>query len=191
MYVIFEGIDTSGKSTQINLLSEKNPDFIITKEPGQTKLGLHVREIILHSHSISKKAEFFLFLSDRAEHFEKVIKPNLHKTILSDRGFISGIAYALANENELDLDFLLKANKYALSDTLPQKIVFFKTTKELLEKRFAKKQSDNIEKRGLDYLLKVQENMEMIIKKLNINYLHVDASKSIEEINKQIEEFLK
>ncbi len=190
MYIIFEGIDTSGKSTQIKLLAQKNPHFVITKEPGQTELGSHVRNIILHSHKISKKAELFLFLADRSEHFEKIIKPNLDKTILSDRGFISGLAYALANGVKDEFDFLLLANKFSLQNTLPDKIVFFKTNEELLRQRLGAKQSDNIEKRGLKYLLDVQENMEKIIKKLNIKCLHVDARESIENISKQIEEFL-
>ncbi|PID47862.1 MAG: dTMP kinase [Proteobacteria bacterium] len=191
MYVIFEGIDTSGKSTQIEILGKKNPDFIITKEPGQTKLGKDIREIILHLHNICKEAEFFLFLADRSEHFQRIVKPNLDKTILSDRGFISGMAYAYCNDESLDLDFLLDANKYALSHTLPDKIVFFKTSKELLEKRLGKKSEDNIEKRGFDYLLRVQDAMEKIIKKLGIEYLHVNAKESIEDINKKIEGFLK
>lgn len=191
MYVIFEGIDTCGKSTQIERLCAKNSKFIATKEPGNSPLGKDLRDLILHGQDISKKAEFFLFLADRAEHFEKVIKPNQHKTILSDRGFISGMAYAFTNDKNLDLEFLLRINKYALSNTLPQKIVFFQTDENLLSQRFQAKNSDTIEKRGLKYLLDVQDVMREIIHYINIDTLFINAGDEIDEITKKIEGFLK
>lgn len=190
MYVIFEGIDTSGKSTQIDIFCKKNPEIIATKEPGQTNLGKDIREIILHTHDICKKAEFFLFLADRAEHFKRVIEPNIDKIILSDRGFISGMAYAFCNDEKLDLEFLLHVNRYALSNTMPDKVVLFKTDEELLRSRLGKKNHDSIEKRGIDYLMRVQNSMDEIVKYLNISSLHVNAHDSIEEITKQIEGFI-
>ncbi len=189
MYILFEGIDTCGKSTQIELLCNSHPDFLATKEPGQTKLGKSIRELILHSKDLSSKAELFLFLSDRAEHYEKIIKPNQDKIILSDRGFISGLAYALCNQND-DLDFLLRANRYALDETVPDKIVFFKTSEDLLKQRLENKSHDNIEKRGIEYLLKVQENMEKVINSLRIDTLVIDAGEKKEKITEQIERFL-
>ncbi len=191
MYVIFEGIDTCGKSTQIKRLCEANEHFLQTKEPGNSELGKDLRDIILHKGSISKEAEFFLFLADRAEHYQRVIKPNQDRVILSDRGFISGMAYALANDDNLDLDFLLKVNRYALSNTLPEKIVFFEIDEKTLLKRFVQKQNDVIEKRGLKYLLHVQKSMKQIIKYVNINTLFINASDKIDKITEKIEGFLK
>ncbi len=191
MYVIFEGIDTSGKSTQIELLKQENSNIITTKEPGNTKLGIKLRDIILHQKDICEQAEMFLFLADRAQHFEKIIKPNIHNLIISDRGFISGIAYAMCNDESLELEFLLDLNKYALHDHMPEKIVFFKTDEKLLAQRLNLKSHDTIEQRGIEYLLKVQDNMIKIIKHLNIPYLQIDAHESKENINKQIKGFLK
>ena len=94
MYVVIEGIDTAGKSTQLEILSKKFSDAIFTKEPGATKLGSKLREMALNGEAKSKIAEMFLFLADRAEHIEEVIKPNIDKMIISDRSVISGIAYA-------------------------------------------------------------------------------------------------
>ncbi len=192
MYVIFEGIDTSGKSTQVEILKNENENIIATKEPGgRTELGKTLREIILNSKDLSKRAEMFLFLADRAEHFEKVIKPNQDKLIISDRGFISGIAYALCNDESLDLEFLLNLNKYALHEAMPQKIVFFFMSEELLKSRLSSKGHDSIEQRGISYLLQVQEKMKEIIKFLNIPCLEIDAKESKENITKQIKGFLK
>ncbi len=191
MYIIFEGIDTSGKSTQIELIKTQNQNIITTKEPGNTELGTILRELVLHHENMSKRAEMFLFLADRAEHFEKVIKPNQDKIIISDRGFISGLAYAMANDESLDFNFLLSLNRYALNDTMPEKIVFFKMSEELLKQRINDKSHDSIEQRGVHYLLKVQDKMQEIIQKLQIDCLYIDASRSKNDINEQIKGFLK
>lgn len=194
MYIVFEGVDTSGKSTQIEILSKIHDDFIITKEPGGTTFGAHIRELLLETQSakeeLSSRSELLLFLADRAEHFDKVIKPNMDRTIISDRSFISGLAYALSNNNDFDENFLYAMNEFALNGTLPQKIVFFKTNKELLNKRLGKKTNDVIEKRGINYLLEVQAKMEAIIQSLHVETLHVNASDDIKEIAKQIERFI-
>ena len=92
MLVYFEGIDGVGKSTQISLFNDL--ECVKTCEPGGTKLGKSLRELIFNAHP-SSRAEIFLFLADRAEHYEKIIKVNKHKLILSDRSFVSGLAYAM------------------------------------------------------------------------------------------------
>lgn len=192
MYVLFEGIDGVGKSTQIEILASKFPDVIVTKEPGGTQLGENLREILLNSSiKIGKRAEILLFLADRAEHFEKLIQPNLSKLILSDRGFISGIAYALANDENLDENVLLELNKFALNDKFADKIVFFEASPELINSRLKNRgTSDKIEARGLEYLLKVQSLMKQILIKNGFETLFIDASKSIELISKEIENFI-
>jgi len=190
MYLIFEGVDTSGKSTQVALLKEAYPDAIVTKEPGGTKLGGKLREMILHEGVQNHKTELFLFLADRAEHFHEVIAPNRDRLIISDRGFISGIAYALANHPEYDLDFLLKLNRFALDDTLPDLVILLQTNEQLIKARMGEKSEDMIEKRGIGYLLKVQQNMVDILKKLNIKYAIYDASEPVERIHQNIKGLL-
>lgn len=192
MYVLFEGIDGVGKSTQIEILASKFPNAIVTKEPGGTQLGENLREILLSSSiKIGKRAEILLFLADRAEHFEKLVTPNLGRLILSDRGFISGIAYALANDENLDENVLLGLNKFALNDKFADKIIFFEASPELISSRLkARGTSDKIEARGLEYLLKVQSLMKQILIKNGFETLFVDASKSIELISKEIENFI-
>ena len=131
MYVLFEGIDTCGKSTQIDLLAEKHPELVITKEPGGTAFGLKARDILLQDSLRSKRAELLLFLADRAEHYEEIIKPNRDKIVISDRGFISGIGYALAN-GDFDFNELVRLNKFALEEHFPDKVVLFLTNMETL-----------------------------------------------------------
>jgi dTMP kinase len=189
MYIIFEGIDTCGKSTQIELLKEKHSDIVFTFEPGGTELGKKIREILLNGHLDSKRAEILLFLADRAEHFESVIKPNLNNMIISDRGFISGMAYAMAN-NDIGFDELLKLNIFSLQGVLPEKIILFIIDKDNLELRLGQKGMDKIEQRGIEYLLNVQQFMKDIVIELKIPFLEINAADDMESINRQINNFI-
>ena len=190
MYILFEGIDGAGKSTQIARLAAAYPQAIVTKEPGGTKLGENLREILLKENDLDKRAEILLFLADRAEHFGKIIKPNLDKMILSDRGFVSGMAYALAGGN-FSFEELLSLNKFALQGNFPQKIVFFKADESTLRSRLnSRAQMDGIEARGFEYLLRVQDAMEEILQKLDVRYVAIDAALDEEKITNLIKEFI-
>ena len=190
MYVIFEGIDGAGKSTQIARLAAVFPQAIVTKEPGGTKLGENLREILLKENGLDKRAEILLFLADRAEHSGKIIKPNSDKIILSDRGFVSGMAYALAGGN-FSFEELLSLNKFALQGNFPQKIVFFKADENTLRSRLGSRaQMDGIEARGFSYLLRVQDAMEEILQKLDVRYVTIDAAMDEEKITNLIKEFI-
>ncbi|WP_314071905.1 dTMP kinase [Campylobacter showae] len=190
MYILFEGIDGAGKSTQIARLAAAYPQAIVTKEPGGTKLGENLREILLKENDLDKRAEILLFLADRAEHFGKIIKPNLDKMILSDRGFVSGMAYALAGGN-FSFEELLNLNKFALQGNFPQKIVFFKADESTLRSRLnSRAQMDGIEARGFGYLLRVQDAMEEILQKLDVCYVTINAAMDEEKITNLIKEFI-
>ena len=190
MYILFEGVDTCGKSTQIELIKERHPEVIVTKEPGGTVFGTKAREILLHDRLSSKRAELLLFLADRAEHYEEVIKPNPDRLILSDRGFISGIGYALAN-GDFDFDTLVGLNRFALEDQLPDKIILFLINMQTLQERTSQKELDTIELRGLEYLLKVQEYMRESILRLEIPHLFIDATEDISTIHTTISNYLR
>ena len=190
MYILFEGVDTCGKSTQIALLKESNPDIVTTFEPGGTAFGQKAREILLTDSLRSKRAELLLFLADRAEHYEEIVEPNKDRLVISDRGFISGLGYALAN-GDFDFDELVALNRFALKDHFPDRVILFLTDMETLKERTSQKELDGIELRGLEYLLKVQEQMKESILKLNIPHLFVDATDSIENIHQAILTYLK
>ena len=185
MYVLFEGIDTCGKSTQIEMIDKVFDNTILTKEPGGTTFGVQAREILLQDSLSSKRAELLLFLADRAEHYEQIIKPNKNKLILSDRGFLSGIGYALAND-DFEFNHLVELNKFALEEHFPELIFLFITNMETLTKRMGEKKLDGIELRGLEYLLNVQEHMKNSLEKLKIPYVLIDATDTIENIHKII-----
>ncbi len=192
MYVIFEGVDTCGKSTQVQFFASRHKNVVATKEPGGTKTGQKLRSILLDGEdTLSFNAELFLFLADRALHYDSVVKEAREaKMVISDRGFLSGIAYACANHPEIDRDFLLLLNRFALRAEFPEKIVLFVTDETLLSERLTCKSTDSIESRGVSYLLQIQAIMRELLHGLGIAYLEVDARLDRESIYAKIEEFI-
>jgi len=192
MYVIIEGIDTAGKSTQLEILKQKYPEAIITKEPGGTEIGVKLREMVLNGEAKSKVAEMFLFLADRAEHSYEIVKQNKDQIIISDRGFLSGIAYA----KTAPIEIAISLNIMALNGAMPEKIIILELSKEELEYRLSQKEQDSIEKRGSKYLLDIQKRMIDAIDMINsmgtkkIELLRVDATQTIDAIAEEIQSFL-
>ena len=186
MYVALEGIDTCGKSTQIAALREHFPQAIFTKEPGGSALGATLREIILQAHTssqpsaspISKEAEFFLFLADRAEHIDKVIKPNLDRLIIADRSLISGIAYAK------DLPESSSINLLSTQGIVPDLCFVFVIDKPSLQDRLSTQ--DAIEMRGLDYLLAIQDRIIHTARSTAKHTIEIDATKDIAHITQEL-----
>ncbi len=187
MYLVIEGIDTAGKSTQLDILQKKYKDAVFTKEPGATTLGNKLRTMVLNGEAKSKMAEMFLFLADRAEHIEEVVSPNKDKLVISDRSLISGIAYA----KHLPLEIVTSLNLMATNSILPSHIVLLELTRDELTKRLSAKENDSIELRGIDYLLDIQQRLKDAIEILELNHIFIDATNSIEDISLQIEKFLK
>jgi len=192
MYIIIEGIDTAGKSTQLDILKKNHTDIIFTKEPGGTELGSKIREIVLNGEAKSKVAEMFLFLADRAEHSFEVIKKNKESIVISDRGLLSGIAYAQA-----PLEIAISLNIMALNGVMPDKVILLELNEDELKNRLSQKDNhDNIEQRGVQYLLEIQTRMVEAINMINdmsekkIDLLKIDARKPIDEISIEIEQFL-
>jgi dTMP kinase len=186
MYIALEGIDTAGKSTQIKALNTIYPDAIFTKEPSGSKIGDKLRNIILQN-DLHPTSEFFLFLADRSEHIKDIILPNKDKMIISDRSVVSGMSYA----QDISKNDIIYLNKIATQEKFPDKIIILFLDEDELQKRLNNKQNDKIEKRGIKYLLDIQNKIIYYCKELDIEYLQIDASKNREFITKKIVEFIK
>jgi len=185
VYIAIEGIDTAGKSTQIARLTEAYPDAVITKEPGATRIGERIREIVLSGEVQSKKAEFLLFLADRAEHMQEVIRPNLEKLVISDRSVVSGVAYALVQES-ISKEEILSLNTFATDGIYPQKLFLLQLSQKELSFRLSQKELDGIEARGTAYLLQIQAALMEAAETLGIELIVIDASNTIEAITQEI-----
>ena len=126
MFITFEGLDGSGKSTQTELLAEAirgtGREVVTTREPGGTPLGEHVRELLLNGDGISPWAEAALFASARAELVERVIGPGLERgaVVICDRYLDSSLAYQGVARG-LGVDRVLQLNLPAIGGRLPDR----------------------------------------------------------------------
>ncbi len=126
MFITFEGIEGSGKTTQIRhaveFLKQRGKDCIVTREPGGTVTGQKIRAILLdpESRGMDPSAELLLYVADRAEHVNKVVRPSLSagKTVLCDRYFDATVAYQ-GYARGLDLDLLSKLHRLIINDLKP------------------------------------------------------------------------
>lgn len=126
MFITFEGIEGSGKTTQISrlisVLSNIGYDCIATREPGSTKIGESIRSILLdpRSSSLTPMAELFLYEADRAQHLHEVIRPALqaNKIVISDRFSDATTVYQGYARGE-SLGQIFKIHKMLLGDIRP------------------------------------------------------------------------
>lgn len=190
-FLVLEGIDCMGKSTQMQLLKGEFKEAFFIHEPGFTRLGSRLRELIFSKDfKLNKRTELFLFLADRAQLFSELL--SLKKDfIISDRSFISGLAYA----TDFEFEFLLTQNDFAMQGDLKREVVFLKGSKDLLINRLKDKIADNIEERGVDYLLNIQNRLEKVLNILEerglVRVLCIDASKNAKDIHEKIKEFIR
>ena len=110
LFVTFEGTDGCGKTTQIELLKtyleNKGHTVLLTREPGAKGLGTKLREILLnYEGEVSPNCESFLFLADRAQHIDTIIKPAIERgeIVLCDRHTDSTVAYQGYGRQQTDL----------------------------------------------------------------------------------------
>jgi dTMP kinase len=171
-FIVFEGPDGSGKTTQAELLYhrfiEDNMPAVLTEEPGGTQEGRIIRDILLNpALSVGPKTELFLFLADRADHVQKLIEPALTggKTVVCSRYFYSTLVYQGIARSVAPFSFLLDLNLYATGGRVPD-LVFYIDIEP--EKALSKAKSisfqlhnyhngDRIESEGLEFQTNVRK----------------------------------
>jgi dTMP kinase len=152
MFVTFEGVDGSGKSTQVELLArhlrERGRAVVTTREPGGTELGEQVRRVLLHGPSPTPWAEAALFAAARAELAERVIRPALARgaDVLCDRFLDSSLAYQ-GFARGLGLDQVLELN-VAVADLVPDLTFVLEVPPEVAARRVGRGDPDRIEQEG-------------------------------------------
>jgi len=194
MFISFEGIDKSGKSTQASLLFEylkkKGYSVIKTCEPGGTQIGKEIEKILLFSEKeIDRVSELFLFLADRAYHVKKVIEPALKKReiVISERFIDATVAYQGYGRG-LSISWLKELNKIATGDIFPD-ITFLLDINPLLSRKRAIKR-DRIEKEEIEFHQRVREGYLEIAKASSERIKVIQGDVSPEEIHNRIKKFL-
>lgn len=191
-YARIEGIDGSGKSTQINLakqFSEQNGlDTLFIREPGASALGEELRKIILSSnkHELDASTEYALFTAGRLDTCSSIIMPKLEAgiSVVSDRGIESSFAYqsaggGISKEAVWGVAELLLPTWYMQPDGLAILSLSKKVWRERLEKRFAEEAADKIEARGGAYFDRVFDAYKELEKRPGVTV--IDANEGTPE----------
>ena len=149
LFITFDGPEGGGKTTQRELLSQKlkslGYDVVDTREPGGTRLGKAIREWLLipSDIKIAKHAEILLFMADRAQHIEEVVRPALNagKIVLCDRYIDSTIAYQVGGRG-LPLELMEQLNQISHQGLMPTRTYMLMVSPELGLERAQKKGRD-------------------------------------------------
>lgn len=191
LFITFEGADGCGKTTQIELLDkylqEKGFKTLVTREPGAKGLGEKLREILLnYDGEVSPNCESFLFLADRAQHVDCVIKPALKKGIivLCDRHTDSTVAYQ-GYGRQLDIEQIKKLNKIAVNGLKPNLTIVFDIDIETSMQRVGKTK-DRMESAGSEFFNRVRNGYLAIAKEEPNRVKVINSADSIENIHKQV-----
>jgi len=126
MFISFEGIEGSGKSTQIehagDFLKKRGIDCCVTREPGGTDIGRRIRSILLDPRNVNLDplAELLLYMADRAQHLSQIIKAALveNRTVLCDRYFDATVAYQ-GHARGLDMEMITQLHRQAFENLKP------------------------------------------------------------------------
>ncbi len=190
--IVFEGIETSGKSTNFNIavnyLRKKRKNFIKLREPGGSIFSEKIRKILLNKKiKLNNKTDLMLFYAARSENFQKLIKNNYKKKIiLIDRFTDSTIAYQHFGMN-IDLNIIKLLNKFIIGNFKPD-ITFLSTVniKNLKSRLNSRLKLDRYDKFKLNFYSNVQKGYYKISKN-NKNYIVIDSNKkTIREAKKII-----
>lgn len=189
-FIVFEGIDGSGKSTQVDLLlkflRENDKKVHCTAEPTQYFIGGLIKSWIANDWRSSPACLQLLFAADRAHHLEKEIIPLLKKgiTVICDRYLFSSLAYG---NLDLDFDWLLKINEKFI---LPDITFFLDVSPELCLERMRKERFSIELFEKEEKLKKVRTNFLKLAKEFN-NFHIINGEKSVEKVFSQIKKWLK
>lgn len=191
LFITFEGIDGSGKSTQAMLLKDRfnqlDRPVVFTKEPGGTPLGKKIREILLNDN-MNPVSEFLLFAADRKEHAKKIIIPSLAdgKIVISDRFADSSVAYQGFGRG-VPIDFISFVHQNILSGLKPDLTFIIDILPEIGLERLAER--DRIERGGMDFLNKVREGY-LELARADKRFVVIDGTAVLEKVANSIWEFI-
>lgn len=200
-FITFEGIDGSGKSTQLRMLASdlraRGVDIISTHEPGGTPLGRRLREAFLETEeTVAPRAELLLFAADRAQHVEFLIKPALAegRTVISDRYADATFAYQGAGRG-FEAETVNEVIALATGGLKPDLTLFFDISVErALGRMNSHSGNERIQNRmdleTAEFYTRVREAYLGIAEREPERFKIVDANGSVDEIHRTVAEIV-
>ena len=198
-FITTEGTDGAGKSTQIAMLVEflknKGIECVVTREPGGTKIGEKLREIVLDPENaeMTYVTEAMLYAASRAQHVEEKIIPALKegKFVICDRFLDSSLVYQ-GYARGLETEMIEKINGYALCGIKPDITLFFDIRPEVgITRKKNMHDLDRIEREKADFHQRVYKGYKTLAEKYPERIKSINAEKTVEEVHRQVVEAIK
>lgn len=190
-FIVFEGGDGSGKTTQIRLLQEAlaraNVPVLATFEPGATELGGDLRRLVMHGpEDVDARTEALLYAADRAYHVATVIRPALASgtTVLEDRYLDSSVAYQGLGRG-LGPDTIRDLSLWATDGLLPDAVVVLDVAPEVAAARLGEDR-DRLERAGGDFHARVRDHFISLTEANPEHYLLVDTDATALEVHRRV-----
>lgn len=189
-FITFEGVEGSGKSTQVGLLASRlrktGKDIVVTREPGGTRIGELIREITHSKDNVDLTAvcETYLMSASRAQHVREIIKPALKagKTVICDRFIDSSLAYQ-GYGRELGEEVIEELNKLALDSIMPDLTIFLDVEPRVgFARRNHTDKIDRLDLQKEDFYNRVYEGYHELARKFKDRFFIVDSNKPIREV---------
>ncbi|MDF5726838.1 MAG: dTMP kinase [Rhizonema sp. PD38] len=195
--IVFEGVEGSGKTSQIKLcsswLQSLNISVVVTREPGGTDLGLQLRRLLLEAgNSIADKTELLLYAADRSQHVHHNLMPNLAKgaIILCDRYTDSTIAYQ-GWGRQMNIATIEQLNLLATDGLQSDLTILLDIDPEISLKRILQKRKlDRIEQADLAFHHRIRQGYLSLAKKSPEKIVVVNGNQNIEQVASEIQQLL-
>ena len=195
MFVTFEGVDWSGKSTQAELLADwlraEGRTVLSTREPGGTPVGEAVRQVVLHGHDMTPWAEAALYAAARADHVEHAIRPALERgeDVVCDRYIDSSVAYQGVARG-LGEAKVLELNLTVTRGLLPDRTFLVLLDPEEAQRRGGA-EPDRIEREGEDFMRRVDAAYRSLAAVSPGRIVALDGAQPPDEIAEEVREHIR
>jgi len=190
MFVTFEGLDGSGKSTQAELLRARleadGVDVVSTREPGGTELGEGIRDLVLHGGHVGPWAEALLYVAARAELVDVVIRPALERgaAVVCDRYIDSSVAYQGVGR-ELGLQRMLDINLASVGGLLPTRTYLLELDPSDVPSRI-QRHYDRLEREGDDFRARAAAGYRELAERFPERIVVLDATRPADELAEEV-----
>jgi dTMP kinase len=195
MFITFEGLDGSGKSTQAEMLADwlrgEGRTVLATREPGGTPVGEAVRNLVLHGDELSPWAEAALFAAARAEHVELAIRPALERgeDVVSDRYLDSSVAYQ-GIARGLGESRVLELNLTVTGGLLPDRTFLVLVDPEEARRRGGEHR-DRIERETEEFMRRADAAFRSLAAEFPARIVALDGHRPAEEIAEEVREHVR